>query len=55
MSKTFEKGQHYMGLILCGAAVFAAGVFFGTLAGAVMVSAGIQLEKRRANETQGKK
>ena len=50
-----EKGQHYMGLILCGAAVFAVGIFFGALAGAVMVSIGIQLEKRRANETQGKK
>ena len=55
MSKTFEKGQHYMGLILCGAAVFAAGVFFGTLAGAVMVSAGLQLEKRPATETQNEK
>ncbi len=32
-----------MGLILCGAAVFAVGVFFG----AIMVSVGIQLEKRR--------
>ena len=51
MSKTFEKGQHYMGLILCGAAVFAAGTFCG----AVMVSIGIQLEKRRANETQSEK
>lgn len=40
-----------MGLILCGAAVFAAGTFCG----AVMVSIGTQLEKRRANETQGKK
>lgn len=44
-----------MGLILCGAAGFAVGIFFGALAGAVMVSIGIQLEKRRANETQGKK
>ena len=51
MSKTFEKGQHYMGLILCGAAVFAAGTFCR----AVMVSIGIQLEKRRANETQNEK
>ena len=51
MSKTFEKGQHYMGLILCGAAVFAAGTFCG----AVMVSIGIQLDKRRANETQNEK
>ena len=51
MSKTFEKGQPYMGLILCGAAVFAAGTFCG----AVMVSIGIQLEKRRANETQNEK
>ena len=32
MSRTFEKGQHYMGLILCGAAVFAVGIFFGALA-----------------------
>ena len=36
-----------MGLILCGAAVFAAGAFLGVFAGAVMVSVGIQLEKRR--------
>ena len=40
-----------MVLMLCGAAVFAAGTFCGV----VMVSIGIQLEKRRANETQGKK
>lgn len=44
-----------MGLILCGAAVFAVGVFFGVLVGTVMVSTGIQLEKRRANETQNEK
>lgn len=44
-----------MGLILCGAAVFAVGAFLGVFVGGVMVSIGIQLEKRRANETQGKK
>ena len=40
-----------MVLMPCGAAVFAAGTFCG----AVMVSIGIQLEKRRANETQNEK
>lgn len=37
-----------MGLMIIGAAVFAAGTFFG----AIMVSIGIQLEMRRANEAQ---
>lgn len=37
-----------MGLIIVGAAVFAAGAFFG----AIMISIGIQLEKRRTDEAQ---
>lgn len=44
-----------MGLILCGAAVFAVGAFLGVFVGVVMVSVGIQLEKRRVNETQNEK
>lgn len=40
-----------MGLMICGAVTFAIGVFFG----AIMVSIGIQLEKRRADETQNQK
>lgn len=44
-----------MGLILCGAAVFAVGAFLGVFVGAVMVSVGSLLEKRRVNETQNEK
>ena len=37
-----------MGLMIVGALIFAAGLFFG----AIMVSIGIQLEKRRTDEAQ---
>lgn len=44
-----------MGLMICGAVTFAVGAFLGVFVGAVMVSVGSQLEKRRSNETQDKK
>ena len=44
-----------MALMITGAVVFAVGAFLGVFVGAVMVSVGSQLEKRRVNETQGKK